>query len=304
VSEPQEVHDTITLMVLQGPTGQIRRIHLRRSRLRRALSAAAITACVLIALSVDYVRVRVQLGELDELRAESSEQRAQIGEYSDQIGEIAQKLTKIDQLERKLRVITNLDPADPMPLPGIGTGDEEPGAEDAWLPRAQRHKGMVAGLGALRSASEAKGTSLEALVAHLEENSARLLQTPSIAPTRGWMTSGFGYRTSPFTGNREFHRGIDIAGRAGTPVVATADGVVQFAGARRAFGKSVTLRHGYGVETKYGHLEQVLVNEGDKVKRGQKIGLMGSTGRSTGPHVHYQLEVNRKPVNPQNYILD
>ena len=307
MSEPtkNEVHDTITLMVMQGPTGNIRRIHLRRSWLKKAASGAAVAACVMIGMSVDYVRARVQLRELSTLRAEAGEQREQIGVYSDQIGEIAQKLAKIDQLERKLRIITNMDPADPMPLPGIGGGgDDELGADDAWLSRAQRHKGMVAGFGALSSASDLKNSSLETLLAHLEENSARLLQTPSIAPTRGWMTSTFGYRTSPFTGNREFHRGIDIAGRAGTPIVATADGVVQFAGKRRAFGNSVILRHGYGVETKYGHLEQVLVHEGDKIKRGQKVGLMGSTGRSTGPHVHYQVEVNRKPVNPQTYILD
>jgi len=304
VPETNDVRDTITLMVMQGPTGNIRRIHLKRSWLRRAASGALVAACVMIGLSVDYVRARVELVELDELRNESSEQREQIDAYSDQMGEIAEKLVKIDQLERKLRVITNLDPADPMPLPGIGGTGEEDLAEDAWLPRAQRHKGMLEGLGALSSASAAKNASLELLLSHLEENSARLLHTPSVAPTKGWMTSTFGYRTSPFTGNREFHRGIDIAGRAGTAVVATADGVVQLAGGRRGLGNAVILRHGYGVETKYGHLQEVLVRVGDKVKRGQKVGLMGSTGRSTGPHLHYQLEVNRKPVDPQNYILD
>jgi murein DD-endopeptidase MepM/ murein hydrolase activator NlpD len=299
------VSDTITLMVMRGPTGNIRRIHVKRSWLRRAASGAAVAACVLIGLSVDYVRARVQLRELHDLRAEAGEQREQIDVYSTQMGEIAQHLARIDQLERKLRVITNLDPADPLPLPGIGGPDDEDLGPDApWLPRAQRHKGMVEGLGALSSASEAKGASLETLLAHLEENSARLLHTPSVAPTKGWMTSVFGYRTSPFTGNREFHRGIDIAGRLGTPVIATADGVVQSAGGKRNLGKSVTLRHGYGVETRYGHLQEVLVQPGDKVKRGQKIGLMGSTGRSTGPHLHYQVEVNRKPVNPQTYILD
>jgi murein DD-endopeptidase MepM/ murein hydrolase activator NlpD len=292
-------------MVMQGPTGNIRRIHVRRSSLRRAAGGAAVALCVLIAMSVDYVRARVQLRELDGLRDESAEQREQIGVYSGQIERIAQKLARIDQLERKLRTITNLDPADPLPLPGIGGGgDEDLDPDGAWLSRAQRHKGMVEGLGALSSAADMQSGSLEALLVHLEENSARLLHTPSIAPTKGWMTSAFGYRTSPFTGRREFHRGIDIAGRAGTPVLATADGVVRFAGDRRAFGKSITLSHGYGVETKYGHLQEVLVREGDKVKRGQKIALMGTTGRSTGPHLHYQLEVNRKPVNPQTYILD
>ena len=131
-----------------------------------------------------------------------------------------------------------------------------------------------------------------------------LAATPSVTPTKGWVTSGFGYRSSPFTRNREFHRGIDIAGRVGTSVVAPADGRVRFVGSKRSLGNSIVLEHGYGIESLYGHLSELGVKVGQRVRRGEQIGAMGSTGRSTGPHLHYQVEVNGAPVNPRNYILD
>ncbi len=303
--EGPEVQDTITLMVMQGPAGSIRRVSVRRSSIRRLVVTAAVVLCVALGVSVDYVRVRLQVSELEDLRHETAQQTEHIEDYAAQVETIARELSRLGELEHKLRVITSLDPADPLPLSGIGGQDgDELSPDHAWLTRAQRHKRLIEGFSSLTAAAGSQVGSLQNLLAHLEENSAKLLHTPSITPTKGWLTSSFGYRSSPFTGGREFHRGVDIAGRAGTPVVATADGLVRFSGSRRALGKAVVLRHGYGVETKYGHLQEVLVKEGEKVKRGQKIGLMGSTGRSTGPHLHYQVEVNRKPVNPQNYILE
>src|SRR5262249_15792510 len=153
-------------------------------------------------------------------------------------------------------------------------------------------------------ATQAQAGSLDALVTHLEDQSAQLASTPSIAPTKGWITSGFGYRISPFTGSRELHRGLDIAGRMRTPVAAPADGDVLFVGHKPGFGTCVTLRHGYGMETVYGHLADSVVKQGQHVARGDRIGLMGNSGRSTGPHLHYQVQVNGNPVDPQNYILD
>jgi murein DD-endopeptidase MepM/ murein hydrolase activator NlpD len=305
VAERPTATETITLMVMQGTAGAIRRIHVRRTWIRRALSAAAVLAAVMMGVSVDYVRVRMQLLELDTLRGESAAQRSEIDAYASQVEEIARKLAHVDRLERKLRVITSLDPADPLPLPGIGgTEGEDLRPDGAWLSRAARHKRMLESFGKLSEAAGTQAQTLEQLLAHLEANSAKLLATPSVAPTKGWVTSTFGYRTSPFTGNREFHRGLDIAGRRGTPVVASAAGVVTVAGADGGLGKAVHVRHDYGVVTKYGHLHEVAVKPGERVKRGQKLGSMGSSGRSTGPHLHYQVEVNRKPVNPQDYILE
>ncbi len=123
-------------------------------------------------------------------------------------------------------------------------------------------------------------------------------------PTRGWTSSRFGYRASPFTGKREFHKGIDISARMGSPVVATADGMVAFSGLDRGYGRTIVLKHGYGLKTRYAHLKRILVKKGQFVKRGEIIGLVGNSGRSTGSHLHYEVHLNGVPVNPMKYIID
>ena len=298
--------DTLTLMIVPGQSGSIRRFHVPRLWLRRATLGGVAFAVALLALGIDYVRVRSNLYELERLRTETREQRDQIQDYAQKMELISTKLARIDGFERKLRIITNLDPADPLPLPGIGGTDGEMlSADDVnWMSRTKRHEVMKEGLETLATAMDAQDTSLQGLIQHLETQSARLVHTPSIAPTHGWITSTFGYRISPYTGEREFHKGLDIAGRMGTPIFAAADGEVIYATQKKALGYAVKIRHGYGVETVYGHMQETLVKQGDIVKRGQEIGLMGSTGRSTGPHVHYAVLVNGKGVNPKNYILD
>jgi murein DD-endopeptidase MepM/ murein hydrolase activator NlpD len=298
--------ETVTFMYMPGETGQMRRFGVRRALLRRAGTAAGLALVVLSGLLIDYVHVRVEIRQLPVLRGESEQQREQIAQYSEKLREISQHLEKVAELDRKLRVITNLAPSDPLPLPGVGGLDDglpETGGL-ARLNRERRHRELLENLGQLTQAAELQVSSLDTLVAHLEDQSVRLGATPSIAPTTGWITSQFGYRTSPFTGQREFHRGLDIASRMRTPILAPADGVVVSAAESGGFGHRVTLRHGYGIETIYGHLEEVLVKPGQRVSRGDRLGLMGNTGRSTGPHLHYQVQVNGKPVDPQNYILD
>jgi len=125
-----------------------------------------------------------------------------------------------------------------------------------------------------------------------------------LRPTNGWISSTFGYRVSPFTGRKEFHRGLDIATREGTPIIAPADGVVTYSDQKWLIGNMITIDHGYGMTTLYGHIKELLKNKGERVKRGQVIALVGNTGRSTGPHVHYEVRLNGVPVNPEKYILD
>ena len=131
-----------------------------------------------------------------------------------------------------------------------------------------------------------------------------MVSTPTIWPVRGWVSSKFGFRTSPFSGRRVFHEGLDIAARYGLPVRATAKGIVVFAGEKAGYGNIVTIDHGYGYMTRYGHNSSLTVKVGDKVEKGDVIAKVGSTGRSTGPHVHYEVLVNGIPVNPQKFIID
>ena len=131
-----------------------------------------------------------------------------------------------------------------------------------------------------------------------------LSATPSIRPAGGgWVSSGFGYRVDPFTGRRRMHKGLDFAAMTGTPIYAPADGVVSYSGREGGYGKIVSIDHGYGIVTRYAHNSRLLVKTGEKVKRWQKIAEVGSTGRSSGPHLHYEVRVNGVPVNPENYIL-
>jgi murein DD-endopeptidase MepM/ murein hydrolase activator NlpD len=128
---------------------------------------------------------------------------------------------------------------------------------------------------------------------------------PSIRPTdTGWLSSRFGFRKDPFTEKQTFHRGLDFSVPLGTPVRVTGDGVILAVQQQRGFGRVIKVDHGGGVVTVYAHLDQQLVKKGDKVSRGDVIGKSGSTGRSSAPHLHYEIRVSNRPVNPLAYILD
>ena len=132
-----------------------------------------------------------------------------------------------------------------------------------------------------------------------------LAATPSILPSRGWVTSGFGYRRSPFTGKREFHKGSGHCQPHRDPGPGPRPpGVVAKVGWENGYGRCITIHHGYGLSTKYAHLSKFLVKPGQSVKRGEKIAKMGSTGRSTGSHLHYEVRLNGVPTNPSRYILN
>jgi murein DD-endopeptidase MepM/ murein hydrolase activator NlpD len=161
-------------------------------------------------------------------------------------------------------------------------------------------------------------TQIEELLAHVREESQRLralarvtretgsvlAALPSRLPLRSALNSGFGPRVSPWTGAPEFHAGIDLAAAPGTPVKATAPGVVRFAGAATGYGTSVLLEHGHGIESRYGHLQTLAVAKGQRVERGQLVGLTGNTGRSTAPHLHYEVLVDGRPVDPRRLARD
>jgi murein DD-endopeptidase MepM/ murein hydrolase activator NlpD len=182
----------------------------------------------------------------------------------------------------------------------------KPGDDDIVriLGGAAIHRQLQAQAERLAAELAERERSLDELVGRLEGKSAQLASTPSIWPTSGWVTSGYGYRTSPFTGRKQFHSGLDIAANFGTPVVAPATGRVVFAGRKGAMGKMVEIDHGYGIHSLYGHLAEFFVKKGEFVERGQRIAAVGSTGRSTGPHLHYAVRLDRKHVNPANYIID
>ncbi len=147
-------------------------------------------------------------------------------------------------------------------------------------------------------------TNIHELDQFLLDKESFLRSTPTILPSNGWITSYFGPRFSPFAGSLKMHEGLDIGARIGTTVIAPADGIVSFAGEKSGFGKFVQIDHGYGLETIFGHASSVLVHNGQRITRGQNIARVGNTGRSTGPHLHYEVRVNGTAVDPLYFILD
>ena len=138
----------------------------------------------------------------------------------------------------------------------------------------------------------------------LSERQSLLNATPNIRPSKGWITSRFGYRLNPFTNKTTMHAGLDLAAAPGSPVYAPADGVVIFSSYDDSYGKLVSIDHGYGVTTRYGHNSQIYVHVGQRVTKWDVVAAVGNTGRSTGPHLHYEVRINGTPVDPANFILD
>ena len=157
--------------------------------------------------------------------------------------------------------------------------------------------------GLLREILQGIESRLTAAKGDVDRLNALAAATPSIWPAHGWLSSSVGRRTDPINGGADFHQGLDISADAGSPIYATADGTVTHSSREGAYGNLITIDHGYGLETRYGHLSKYDVKSGEKVKRGQVIGRVGSTGRATGPHLHYEVRVNGRLLNPLQLLL-
>jgi len=247
--------------------------------------------------------------ELTELRRESKIRKIQAEKIATQMKNLESDMARLGRFEKKLRVITALEDSPQNSEKNWGVGGSY-GLSSYSLTTSLTHESKALAnrlsnnLGHLTTQAKIKTISLQELDHFFKNQKSFLQSTPSVWPTRGWVTSGFGYRKSPFTGLREKHEGWDIGARSGSAVRATADGMITVAGRERGYGKLIEIDHGYGVVTRYGHNSKNLIKVGSKVKRGQIVALVGNTGRSTGPHLHYEVLVNGVPANPKNYILE
>ncbi len=230
---------------------------------------------------------------------------------SGRMAELEEALNRVMRFDAKLRVLMNIGGAEEGSS-GASEGEEDTsaqaGAESAG-PMLTRHRELFARrsfslVDELMERALLEEVKQQSLVLFLRENSELLLATPSIWPARGFITSGFGMRASPFTGRARMHTGIDISNRPGTPVMAPARGTVTFSGSDGAYGICITIDHGNNIVTRYAHLQRTLVKEGQQVQREEVIGTLGNTGRSTGPHLHYEVRLGGVPVNPMRYILN
>ena len=246
----------------------------------------------------------VESYELESLKAENTRLSEDLEWMGGRIDSLTSEIEFLTEQDKALRIMADL-PEISDETRDVGVG----GAAftyDGFLNDSADPLSLPPSMGAdvdqlLREASLLK-SSFEEIENTFAEQKDRLDHTPTIMPTTGWFSSSFGRRRDPFTGRRQFHYGVDIANRRGTPIYAPADGKVKHYGNDKNFGRLLVIEHGYGYETRYGHLQKCLVKKGQEVKRGQKIALMGSTGRSTSSHLHYEIKLNGKHQNPFNYF--
>lgn len=302
-------------LIFLGNSGSIiKQFQYSRKKLFTYSALLFTILCILGYSLVDYIFLRHNIsgqhGLEHDLALQTEEvlhQREQIQSFAREINELKERLVKLDRFEKRIRIIANIggeEDGDGL----FGVGGSTPEDLNPEIELTQRHQSLIKDMhqqiSQLDKVADTQQYGFKTLLSNLETQRNILAHTPAIRPVKGWITSGFGYRQSPFTGKLEFHKGLDIANRKGTKIAAAADGVVTYVGVRGLFGNLMIIDHGHGITTRYAHLEKTFFKKGDCVSRGDTIALMGNTGRSTGAHLHYEVRLDGVPVNPSDYIMN
>ena len=294
-------------MVIPDGSGASRRLQVSTTVLKMVTAGA--TVLVLSALVFGYVTVSrsIDLTHAARLERENALLAEELGRLHSKLTDLTDTLATISQRDSRYRVLANLDPIDPQVLQaGIG-GPAVPGYDDSLAEAGVlgfRAREVRVDLNAMIRRANLLASSFEEAMDSLASHNQQLEATPSIIPTQGWLSSGYkAMRMHPILHYARPHKGVDITAPKGTPILAPAAGVVKSTGWRSGFGNTVTISHGYGVVTKYAHASKILVKPGQRVARGDRIALIGKTGLATAPHLHYEVHVNGRAVNPLKYVL-
>jgi murein DD-endopeptidase MepM/ murein hydrolase activator NlpD len=295
-----------TLIVVSDHSQAVRKFRVPRRWLKNAAYAGAAILLVGLVSVGHYFALLGASSENAVLKEENAQLRSQILLVQEKVAHISATLDRVERFDAKLRTaVTQLQ--DPERNLAIGpVGDADAGAAiPGPAPAAEANLSALPGkLSSLQTEASRQEQSLRELQEYFDDQRSLLASTPSIWPTRGWVTSDFGTRMDPYTAERRMHQGMDIATPHGQVVYTPSDGTVVFIGTEGGYGKVLVVDHGYGVKTRYAHLSEVHVRLGDRVSRGDQVASVGNTGRSTGPHLHYEVRVNGIPENPRKFILE
>lgn len=291
-----------TILILPDATSKASQFHVTKPALLASAFLLGLVLTSLVFFVYQYFALKGHLLELRRLRRDIGDKAL----FLKRVSQIEEELSRLRGFDQKLRAAAGLE--------GIREGTmrvgEVPGDGRTPLLKAMKSgsetlaEAMSHDLDRLDREVRTRAKSLQKLTRSLEERRSLLNSTPTIWPVKGWLTSDFGFRVSPFTGRREVHEGIDIAAPIGTTVVASADGIVTFSGSLTGHGNVVFIEHGHGLATFYAHNSKNVVVKGQRVKRGQVIASVGTTGLVTGPHLHYGVKLRGEWVDPLGYVVE
>ena len=309
----------LTILVIPENASQTRQIKIPRIILRATIIAFIGVTAAVGYLSLDYLELRAIRSSYQGILAENQGLKGEANLLMSNLDEVKKALGRVQDYSEKLEHLTQLKVKKFSRKTGIGPLTPE---EYRYATRSQTEvrseKNLPLGIDtsklvfrsvfdrvqSIGNSATSNALELQKLLSTLSRQKSLLTSVPSATPVDGWMTSGFGPRVSPFTGKKTMHKGVDVAAPEGTPIYAPADGVVIFSGAKAGYGNFIMVAHGYGVVSRYGHNAQNMVQPGQRVKKGDQIATVGNTGRSTGPHLHYEVLVNGKHTNPKKFMLD
>jgi len=307
-----------TLMLIPSDAKGTKQINVPHWLLKVSMISSLVAASTFGYLIFDYLQLRSMRTSFRAIEEENTGLRGEAQALVENLEEVKQSLDRVRDYTTKLTDITQIKVKKISQRTGIGplTPEEYKIAKElnsdspgdyipaGLSPDTLSFKTAFDRLYDVGKRSNQQAFTLQHILSQLSKQRSLLASIPSVSPVNGWVTSGFGTRTSPFTGQRTMHKGIDVASPIGTPIYAPADGVVIFSGKKSGFGNFVMLAHGYGIVSRYGHNAQNMVQPGQRIKRGEQIATVGMSGRSTGPHLHYEILVNGRYSNPRKFILN
>jgi murein DD-endopeptidase MepM/ murein hydrolase activator NlpD len=277
---------------------------VRRLTISLRVVAGIVVTVVMLPVLIGLGATRSAGLEIHQLRATAEELQVENGNYRETTGALTTQIQSLEEVINELGARSALDPVQAramQKLPAVVKARAAGGSTTSTALSTVLSTSLISPedtFGVLRTLLQGLESRLRSVRKAVERQEALAAATPSIWPAHGWLTGTFGGRADPFTGERGFHQGLDIATEKGQPVYATADGQVDAASYTGDYGNLIVLRHDFGLSTRYGHLSGFRVRPGTSVKRGDVIGLVGSTGRSTGAHLHYEILANGKLINP------
>ena len=264
-------------------------------------------AAVMVALLLGYgtIAKTLDMRRAQEIAAENTRLAEELGQIQGRLATLTDSVSSLERRDSQVRLLANLEPISPeVHAAGIGGPSVAPATEEQSSVLLSRAAEVRVDLGALIRRANLLTRSFREAADSLSAHTQRLAATPSIMPTQGWLTSAFqAMREHPILHQARPHEGVDITAPAGTPIEAPATGTVTFAGWETGYGNMVVIDHGFGIVTRFAHASRLLATRGSKVTRGERIALVGNTGLSTSPHLHYEVHVNGRPVNPLKYVL-